>query len=109
MNVIRHDHISTYCDVEVVLGALGKKERTLGGPDGLPNLLSSVCAEGDKVKRTCCEDASQTWLPPPEITLHGKSYSTLNKTVAAVATALRAVSLNSSARRDRPQAGGYNS
>ena len=25
MNVIRHDHIPTYCDVEIVLGALGKK------------------------------------------------------------------------------------
>jgi len=25
MNVIRHNHIATYCDVEGVLGALGKK------------------------------------------------------------------------------------
>ena len=26
MNVVRHNHIATYCDVEVVLGALGKKD-----------------------------------------------------------------------------------
>jgi len=26
MNVIRHDHIATYCDVEVALGALGKND-----------------------------------------------------------------------------------
>ena len=102
MNVIRHDHISTYCDVEVVLGALGKKNERCVDLMVCQNLLSSVCAEGDKVKRTCCEDVSQTWRPPPEITLHGKSYSTLNKTVAAVATALRAVWLNSSAMWDRP-------
>lgn len=25
MNVIRHDHIPTYCDVEGLLGALGEK------------------------------------------------------------------------------------
>ena len=85
MNVIRHDHIATYCDVEGLLGALGKKNEHCVDLMVCQNLLSSVCAEGGKVKRTCCEDASQTWRPPPEITLHGKSYSSLDKTAATVA------------------------
>src|SRR4030095_1897089 len=91
MNVIRHNHIATYCDVEVVLSALGKKnERSV---DFVPcqETLTFVCAECDEIKRIGCEDPIETRWSPSESPLHGKSYSTLNKTVAAVATALRAV------------------
>jgi hypothetical protein len=109
MNVIRHNNIATYCDVVGLLGALGKKNERSVDLILCQEPLSFVCAECDEIKRTCCEDSSQTWWSPSEITLHGKSYSSLDKTVAAVATALRAVSLNSSARWDRPQAGGYSS
>ena len=107
MNVIRHNHIATYCDVVGLLGALGKKNERSVDLILCQEPLSFMRAERDEIKRTCCEDPSQTWWSPSESPLHGKSYSSLNKTVAAVATALRAVSLNSSARWDRPQAGGY--
>ena len=109
VNVIRHNHIAAYCDVVGLLGALGKKNKRSVDLILCQKSLSFVCAERDEINTTCCEDPSQTWWSPSESPLHGKSYSTLNKTVAAVATALRAVSLNSSARWDRPQAGGYNS
>jgi hypothetical protein len=68
MNVIGHDHIATYCDVKVVLGALGKKNKCNMDLIFCQDPLSLVRAERD---------------------------NTLNKTVAAaaivVATALRAV------------------
>jgi hypothetical protein len=57
MNVIRHNHIATYCDVEVVLPALGKKnERSVDLILG-QEPLSFVRAERDEIKGTCCEDA----------------------------------------------------
>ncbi len=56
MNVIRHDHIATHCDVEVVLGALGKKDECGVNLILCQEPLSFVCAERDEIKRTCCED-----------------------------------------------------
>src|SRR6266480_1580926 len=91
MNMIRHNHIATYSDVEGLLGTLGKKNERSMDLILCQEPLSFVRAERDEIKRTDCEDSSQTWWSPSEITLHGKSYSTLNKTAAAVATALRAV------------------
>ena len=91
MNVIRHNHIPTYCHVVGLLGALGKKNERSVDLILCQEPLSFVCAERDEIKRTCCEDPSQTWWSPSESPLHWKSYSTSNKTVAAVATALRVV------------------
>jgi hypothetical protein len=91
MNVIRHYHIPTYCQVEIALCAFGEKNKRSVDLIPCQEPLSFVCAERDEIKRTCCEDPSQTWSSPSEITLHEKSYSSLNKTVAAVAMALRAV------------------
>jgi hypothetical protein len=56
MNVIRHNDIATYCDVEVVLGALGKKNERSVDLLLCQESLSFVRAEGDEIKRTCCED-----------------------------------------------------
>jgi hypothetical protein len=69
MNVIRHDHIATYCDVEALLGALGKKNERSADLLLCQEPLSFVRAEGDKIKRTCCEEPPQPWWSPPEITL----------------------------------------
>ena len=91
MNVIRHNHIATYCDVVGFLGTLGKKNECSVDLILCQEPLSFVRAERDEINRTFCEDLSQTWWSPSESPVHRKSYSTLNKTVAAVATALRAV------------------
>jgi hypothetical protein len=105
---IRHNHIATYCDVVGLLGALGKKNKCSVDLILCQEPLSFVRAERDEIDRTSCEDPSQTWWSPPEITRHGKSYGTLNKTVAAVTTALWAVpEIKFVAALDRPQAGGY--
>ena len=66
MNVIRHDHIATYCDVEGPLRALGKKNERSVDLILCQELLSFVRAERDEVKRTGCEDSSQTWWSPSE-------------------------------------------
>jgi hypothetical protein len=55
MNVIRHNHIATYCDVEVVLGALGKKNECSMNLILCQEPLSFVRAERDEIKRTRCE------------------------------------------------------
>jgi len=108
MNVIRHDHIATYCDVEGLLGALGKKNERSVDLILCQEPLSFVRAERDEIQRACCEYAPQAWWPSSESPPHGKSYSTLNKTAAVVATALRAVLfIKALVFSDRPQAGGY--
>ena len=70
MNVIRHDHIATYCDVEGLLGALGKKNEPSVNLILCQEPLSFVRAERDEIKRTCCEDPSQTSWSPSESPLH---------------------------------------
>src|SRR6266498_4238035 len=72
MNVIRHNHIATYCDVEGLLGALGKKNERSVNLILCQEPLSFVRAERDEIDGTCCEDSSQTWWSPWEITVHGK-------------------------------------
>ena len=57
MNVIRHNHIATYCDVKVVLGALGKKNERSVDLILCQEPLSFVGTERDEIKTTCCEDA----------------------------------------------------
>src|ERR1043166_9451056 len=104
MNVIRHNHIATNCDVEVVLGAFGKKNERSVDLILCQEPLSFVRAERDEINRTCCVDPSQARRSPFECPLHRKSYSTLNKTVFAVATALWPLF---NRLWDRPQAGGY--
>ena len=52
MNVIRHRHIATYSDVEVVLGALGKKHECNVNLILCQEPLSFVCAKCDEIKRT---------------------------------------------------------
>jgi len=56
MNVIGHDHIPPYCDIELVPGALGKKNECSVDLILCQKSLSFVCAERDEIKRTCCED-----------------------------------------------------
>ncbi len=102
MNVIRHNHIATYGDVVGLLGALGKKNERSVDLILCQEPLSFVRAERDEIKRTCCENSSQTWWSPSEITLHGGICT------AAVATALWAVFLLMALEMNRPQAGGYN-
>ena len=58
MNMIRHNHIATYCDVKLVLGALGKKNKCSVDLILCQEPLSFVCAERDEIKRTYCEDAA---------------------------------------------------
>ena len=70
MNVIRHDHIATYCDVEGLLGALGKKNERSVNLILCQEPLSFVRAERDEVKRTGCEESVQTWCSSSEIQLH---------------------------------------
>ena len=80
MNMIRHDHIATYCDVEGLLGALGKKNEGSVNIILCQNPLAFVRAERDEIKRTCCENPAQAWWSSSEITLHGGiCTATLNK------------------------------
>lgn len=81
MNVIRHDHIPTYCDVEGLLGTLGKKNER--GVDRIlcQERLSFVRAKRDEIKRTCCEESSQTWRSPSENSLHSRSLATAMRAV----------------------------
>src|SRR5262249_58762079 len=76
MNVIRHDHIPTYSDVEVGLCALGKKNERSVDLILCKEPLPFVCAERNEVERTCCEDASQTWWSPSKRLLHARSVAT---------------------------------
>ncbi len=55
MNVIGHNHIAPYCDIELV-PALGKKNECSVDLILCQEPLSFVCAERDEIKRTCCED-----------------------------------------------------
>ena len=52
MNVIRHDHIATYGDVEGPLGAPGQKNKRSVNLIVCQELLSFVRAERDEIKRT---------------------------------------------------------
>ena len=52
MNVIRHDHIATYCDVGGLFGALGKKNERSVNLILCQKSLSFVRAERDEVERT---------------------------------------------------------
>jgi len=79
MNVIRHDHIATYRDVEGLLGALAKKNERSVNFILCQEPLPFVRTERDEIKRTGREDPTQTWWSAFEITLHRKSYSTLIK------------------------------
>jgi len=80
MNMIRHHHIATYCDVEGLLGALRKKNERSVNLILCQNPLSFMRAERDEVKRTCWEDPAQAWWSSSEITLHeGICTATLNK------------------------------
>src|SRR5262245_1437259 len=91
MNVIRHDHIATYCGVGGFSCAFAKKNERSVNLILCKEPMSLVCAERDEVERTRCEEPIKTWWSPPESRLHGKSYSTLNRTIPAVAMALWAV------------------
>ena len=55
MNVIGHNHIAPYCDIELV-PALGKKNECSVDLILCQEPLSFVCAERDEIKRSCCED-----------------------------------------------------
>ena len=57
MQMIRHNHIATYSDVEGLLGTLGKKNERSMDLILCQEPLSFVRAERDEIKRTCCEDA----------------------------------------------------
>jgi hypothetical protein len=52
MNMIRHNHIATYCDVVGLLGALGKKNERSVDLILYQEPLSFVCAESDEINRT---------------------------------------------------------
>ena len=56
MHVVRHNYIATYCDVEGLLGALGKKNERSVDPILCQEPLSFVRAERDEIKRICCEN-----------------------------------------------------
>lgn len=81
MNVIRHDHITTYSDVELGVCTLGEKNERSVDLILCQEPLSCMRAEGDKIKRTCCEHASQPRWSSSEVTFHARS----------VTTALRAI------------------
>lgn len=70
MDMIRHHHIAIYYDVEGLLGALGKNNERSVNLILCQNPLAFVRAERDEVKRTCCEDRSQTRWSPSESPLH---------------------------------------
>lgn len=91
MNVIRHNYIATYCDVVNFLGALRKKNERSMNLVLCQEPLSFVCAERDEIKRTCCEDPPRRGGRRPKSRFTGNLFNTLNKTEAAVATALWAV------------------
>ena len=75
MNVIRHDHIATYCDVEGLLGALGKKNER-----SVDLILCRSCVQNvTKYRGFVANTRPRAWWPSSEITLHRKSYSTLIK------------------------------
>ena len=56
MNVIGRNYIVNYCDVEGLLGALGKKNERSVDPILCQEPLSFVRAERDEIKRICCEN-----------------------------------------------------
>src|SRR6266550_2905791 len=72
MNVIGHNHIAPYCDIELV-PALCKKNECSVDFILCQEPLSFVRAERDEIQRTRCEDPVQTWWSSSEITLHGES------------------------------------
>ena len=71
MNVIRHDHVATHCDVGGLLGALGKKNERSVDLILCQEPLSFVRAERDEIQRTRCEYAPQAEWTSSEITLNG--------------------------------------
>jgi hypothetical protein len=73
MNVVRHDHIATYGDVEIALCALREKNKCSVDLILCQEPLSFVRAERDEINRTCCEDPSQARWPPSEHTFHARS------------------------------------
>jgi len=56
MNVIGHDHITTYSNVDGFLSALGKKNECNVDLIFCQELLSFMRAEGNEVKGTCCKN-----------------------------------------------------
>src|SRR6476659_1802354 len=70
MNMIRHHHIATYCDAEGLLSAFGKKNERSVNLILCQEPLSFVRAERDEIKRTCCDDPSQTWWSSSESPFH---------------------------------------
>jgi hypothetical protein len=104
MNVIRHDHIATCCDVEGLLGALGKKNERSVNLILCQEPLSFVRAERDEIQRTCCEDSVQARWSSSEITLHGESVQQFRQNCSRCShdPAGRLVIVNNGARWDRP-------
>jgi hypothetical protein len=70
MDVIRHDHIAAYGHVEIVLGALRKKDERSVDLILCQEPLAFVGAECDELKRPGCEDPLQTWWSSAESSLH---------------------------------------
>ncbi len=56
MNVIGHNYIATYCDLEGVMRPFVKKNERSVDAILCQKPLSFVRAERDEIKRTCCED-----------------------------------------------------
>jgi hypothetical protein len=70
MNVIRHDYITAYGDVEFTLGTLGISDERRVNVIARKICLPQVSAKGDKIKRACIKDATETWRAASEILLH---------------------------------------
>jgi hypothetical protein len=73
MEMLGHDHVSTDGNIEVVLGAPGKKD------EGGVNLIAGqtwpavMRAEGDEVERTDVEDPAETERSSRKMIAHAKN------------------------------------
>jgi hypothetical protein len=70
MNVIRHNYITTNCDVVVTLGTLGISDKRRMDFISREIWLPHVSAKGDKIERTGIKKTAETRRAVPEIVLH---------------------------------------
>jgi hypothetical protein len=75
MNLIRHDHITTNCDVVVTLGTLGISDKRRVDFIAREIWLPQVSAKGDKIERARFKEAAETRRAPSEILLHPQTCS----------------------------------
>ena len=73
MDMLRHDHVSANGNIEVTLGAPGKKDECRMDLVASQARNSVMRAKGDEVERAGFKDSTETQRSSPEILLHAKN------------------------------------